>query len=356
MTTETKSTEQGLQAQIDELKAELRAMRRDSAPPGESSRRDLLKNLGLVTAGAVVGTVAAGGTPAGAATGDELIIGEENTSTTTTMVRGTTAEPSHPIFSVIEGDLPYPFSTLPSVLQVVADGGKDYGVLSLVRGATSSGDPVVAVLGAADDAIPSYGLAGAGSYGLAATGTRATMVLISGVDRVDTEPHDAGEIWYRNGSFSACVGEGTPGTWRTLAAPNSAGQFHLASPSVRIYDSRPQFAPFGVAKGKLPNEAERVIDARFGEAVPASADGATPTAALVNLTVTDTDSVSGFLSLFENGTDWPGTSNINWDAQGRTVANTTVVGLDANGRFTVRCGGAPGLGAHLVIDVLGYWL
>jgi hypothetical protein len=351
----TESTERDLQAQINELKAELRAMRHASAPPDESSRRDLLKNLGLAAAGAVAGTVAAGGT-AQADTGDELILGVENTSSTSTMVRGTTEQTTHPIFSILEGDEQYPLANLQSVLQVVADGTKNNGVLSIVRSATSNGAPVAGVLGATNDEIVGYGLAGVGTYGLLASGTRATLVLDSSSDRVDAEPHEAGEIWYRNGSFSACVGEGTPGTWRTLAAPNSAGQFHLAAPTVRIYDSRPGFAPLSVVKGKMANEVERTIDARYSEAVPASTAGATPTAALVNLTVTDTDSVSGFMTLFENGTDWPGTSSINWDAQGRTIANTTVVALDAEGRFKVRCGAAPGLGAHVVIDVLGYWL
>jgi hypothetical protein len=74
----------------------------------------------------------------------------------------------------------------------------------------------------------------------------------------------------------------------------------------------------------------------------------------VNLTVTDSTSAGGYLALFESGTSWPGNSSINWDAVGCASANTTVVPLDDQGRFTVRA--APGGGTDFVVDVLGYWL
>jgi hypothetical protein len=97
-----------------------------------------------------------------------------------------------------------------------------------------------------------------------------------------------------------------------------------------------------------------VIDARHGGAVPAGADGGTARAALVNVTITETTSTGGYLALFENGTTWPGGSSINWDAVGQADANTTVVALDADGKFNVRS--APGGGTDFVVDVLGYWL
>ena len=81
------TVEQDLQAQIDELKSELRALRDEQTEPVQSSRRHLLKTIGVAAAGVVAGTVAAG-SPAGAATGDELILGQENSADATTIMRG----------------------------------------------------------------------------------------------------------------------------------------------------------------------------------------------------------------------------------------------------------------------------
>jgi hypothetical protein len=171
------------------------------------------------------------------------------------------------------------------------------------------------------------------------------------------EGHPLASVWRDDeANVWLCVEVAQPGEvgrWQKIGGPSAAGQLHVLPAPARIYDSRVGEQPLDVAKGKLSNSAERVIDA-FHDIDVESATGRAPTAALVNLTVTGTTSTGGYLALFPNGQAWPGTSSINWDAVGRAVANTTVVGLDASGRFRVRA--APGGGTDFVIDTLGYWL
>jgi hypothetical protein len=342
--------ERDLQAQIDELKAELRALGQPSREV-PSSRRLLLKNLGLAAAGAVAGSVA-GGAPAGAATGDALALGEENTADANTIVRGSATDT---VFTVLEDGSPVPSSL--GVFQAMADGAHRWGIGGLVRSTPDGAGPdelPFGVVGLVQFGVPGIGIGGNGTYGGAFQGTRAQLVLVPWEERDDGAAHHVGEYFQDPSSLWACVADGEPGVWQKVAGTTAAGQLHVLSPPTRIYDSRPGEAPLDVTKGLLENSAQRVIDATYGGVVPASVNGATPTAALVNLTITDSSSSGGYLALFESGTTWPGNSTINWDAVGAAAANTTVVPLDDQGRFTVRA--SPGGGAHFVIDVLGYWL
>ena len=74
--------------------------------------------------------------------------------------------------------------------------------------------------------------------------------------------------------------QGTPGTLRILAGPNTAGSLHVLASTVRIYDSRPNNPPFVGIKTPLAPSEERVVDATQGGAAPAGV-----TAVMVNLTV-----------------------------------------------------------------------
>jgi hypothetical protein len=143
-----------------------------------------------------------------------------------------------------------------------------------------------------------------------------------------------------------CVANGTPGTFRKLGGPATAGQLHLLPSTVRVYDSRVGFAPLDVQKGQLDASSERAIDmTKASSGVPAGA-----TAVVVNLTVTNTDA-AGWLALFKNGIAWPGNSSINWDHPSQTIANLAVVALDATAKIKARCVGA----TDFVIDVIGYY-
>ena len=75
---------------------------------------------------------------------------------------------------------------------------------------------------------------------------------------------------------------------------------------------------------------------------------------MLNLTVTD-PTTAGYASIFP-GTTWPGSSTVNYDANGAT-ANIAIVKLppaDANGARTLSILIGSGF-ANVIIDVFGWY-
>ena len=97
------------------------------------------------------------------------------------------------------------------------------------------------------------------------------------------------------------------------------------------------------AGGKLQPNEERVV----ALGVPAAA-----TAAVINLTVTDTE-IAGFVAVFPANVAYPGNSSINWSATGQNLANGVITGIDPTGKVKIRGGVNP---TDVVIDVQGYLL
>lgn len=120
----------------------------------------------------------------------------------------------------------------------------------------------------------------------------------------------------------------------------TGGSLFTAVAPVRAYDSRT------VPAGPLAGGADRVID--LAGQVPAGA-----TAVAYNLTVPDTGG-AGHLRVMPGDVASSPTSAINWSRAGDVIANGSVVGVDAQRRIRIfNGGGAP---AHLVVDVVGYYL
>ncbi len=193
-----------------------------------------------------------------------------------------------------------------------------------------------------------------GSHGVltGATGATGSPLWIN-----STAPSPAGSTakWYRGQFLVDTTGalwfnttDFPSPNWVKVAGPTTAGAFHVLSTPIRIYDSRPGQAPLGVTKGAIANEAERVIDANLGGAIPTG--GAT--AILVNLTVVGTTN-PGFLALYKNGIAYPGTSSVNWTGNGDVVANQAVTAVDSALRCKVRV--ANNCSTQFLIDLLGYW-
>lgn len=106
--------------------------------------------------------------------------------------------------------------------------------------------------------------------------------------------------------------------------------------SYRLYDSREQ-------DGKLHGQRQ------LGVTDP---DAAGAVALLANITVTDTEGgAAQFLSAWDGGAP-PGTSKLNWDGPGQTVANEVTVPFGGFGTFQVTTS-AP---THLIVDIVGYWM
>jgi serine protease len=83
--------------------------------------------------------------------------------------------------------------------------------------------------------------------------------------------------------------------------------------------------------------------------VPMVGSGATPTAVIANMAVTNTTAGSN-LTVYPSDASQPLASDLNWVA-GQTVSNLVVVKLSADGKITIY----NGLGStDVVIDVLGY--
>ena len=152
-----------------------------------------------------------------------------------------------------------------------------------------------------------------------------------------------------NGDLWLCVLGGTPGQWRRLAGPTTAGSLVSLPAPVRVYDSRPGFPPATTPKNPLQAGTPRTIDLKGNASgVPAGAQ-----AVLVSLVATGTTTgAGGFMAIFRNGVAWPGTSNLNWSAPGATVAVTTLTSVDNQARANLYAGSV----TDVVLDVLGYYM
>jgi hypothetical protein len=158
--------------------------------------------------------------------------------------------------------------------------------------------------------------------------------------------------------YAKCVVT-TPGQAAAIAA-NPAGQLAMRVPAVggittltepvRAYDSRQG------SDGPLAPNATRVVALATGvdgagatqAAVPAGAQ-----AAIVTVTVTQTVD-SGYVTAYSNSLDGtPATSTVNWTSANDSVAATTTVAVDGEGKIKLTAGPR---GTQVIVDVIGYVL
>lgn len=365
----------------------------DDATPSPFGRRDLLRRGGIAAGAAVAGTAVAGvltASPAAAATvsgnGNPGVLGTGaggpgvvGTSATSAGVFGGSTAVG---FGGVQGEV-----ALAGVYGVVGKHG-DGGVGVFGSSAGSSTANSVGVLGTADvdagtgvrgtsasanatgvngDTTGDNGIGVAGTgTGLRGTGVSGLSVTGYGgvfqgggsasgaalfVSPLGTDPpartgdHFRGElIADATGALWFCTASGAPGTWRQLAADDSAGTLHLLANPPRIYDSR--LPGFG---GKFTDKTERTIDATkrtngTGSGVPAGAIGV-----LVNLVATNTNP-GGFAALWASGL-YPGNASLNWGSANMTIGNGTTTAMAPAGTFRCRVEGS----ADIIIDVVGYY-
>lgn len=203
---------------------------------------------------------------------------------------------------------------------------------------------------------------GSNGYALVVTGGKSQVFLSPGFVSGPGVPgsHSAGELAMNNNTLWFCVVDGNPGTWRKLAAADTAGSFHPIA-TARVYDSRwvPPLA--GVITGLLvvggtPRlvscDDKRALNngaVTLNDVVPIGA-----TAIAYNLTVTRTDG-QGFLTVEPGGTAVAGGSAINWSPGQASLANASVAKLDTQRRVSVFIGGGVGASTHFIIDVVGFY-
>ena len=128
-------------------------------------------------------------------------------------------------------------------------------------------------------------------------------------------------------------------------APAEPTLFTPINPS-RAYDSRADTS-LPLERRALRAGTSRTIDiASTTPALPESA-----TAIAYNITAVDTGP-AGYLAVSPRDTPVVAASTLNWSSPGDTVANGTVVGLDAARHINVR---AMGSSTHVIIDIVGYY-
>jgi hypothetical protein len=156
-----------------------------------------------------------------------------------------------------------------------------------------------------------------------------------------------------NGTVWFCYEEGTPGKWRRVVGPQTAGAFHPVTPA-RVYDSRVALP----LPGKLSMGGNRTIsvaDARnlttgavtVADFVPAGAS-----AVAANVTIVSTTG-KGHLAINPGGVLNINASIINWSESGQVLANGVPLTVNASRELTVVLGGTGS--THFIVDILGYW-
>ncbi len=353
---EVPSSDEGSGRRVtDEQSAPVQRRGRGRRPPGPGkpgetsgllSRRRL---FGVLGGAAAVGTglAVAGSTltadPA-AASGD-LVIDSSNTGAGTTDLSSTTTSTAFTVEA-----------TGSNGSGVTGTGGAGAGIgVTGIGGASGTGvygqtgNQPVAPSGTGGtfasnqgDGVRSFALGTSGSgvtatgaaYGAALTGALAPLYLApatSGTGPPTSGTHQAGEFYVdsTNAVFYCAVGgTGSAATWfaQSPLVP--------VSPPDRVYDSR-------AGDGPLAGGGQRSIFV-----LPAGLS-----AVLCNLT-SASPTGTGFLAIFEAGTPWSGTSNINFNP-GQDISNNATTNVSSTGQVTVLCGGAGS--TQFIIDVFGYY-
>ncbi len=132
-----------------------------------------------------------------------------------------------------------------------------------------------------------------------------------------------------------------------------SGGIYVSIAPKRVYDSRLDLT------GKLSSGATRTVAVAHQIASQGGAQNVVPTGATgiaYNLTITESESAFGYLTVVAGGGDTTGPSSINWDHPAATLANGLQGPINAAREVRVFCGGLATAKAHFLIDVLGYYL
>jgi len=127
---------------------------------------------------------------------------------------------------------------------------------------------------------------------------------------------------------------------------NAVSSTVLLPVPLRAYDSR-------LGDGKLQAGQTRTIGLQTGKDAGGSNVIAVPTgatAAVVNLTITDTEG-AGFVKMYSAAISEPATSSINWSDTGQNLAVSTPVAIDGQARIKLT-GGVNS--TNVIVDVIGY--
>lgn len=315
--------------------------RRGLAPPAEewakrSSRRMLLKG-GVAAAGAAVAAATVVPQSAAAADGDTMRIGRRNESeggNTHLLGTGNGQYVDQNILTVSDQN---DSSSFPAAIGAYGEADRVNNGLYAFSGGrsdsdTNTGHAIVA----------------------RSRGGRSNLLLTpsSNNPNTDTYAHRRGALRCDGGgSLWFCASSGTPGVWRKLAGPASAGAVHAVAPS-RVYDSRFADGPLASGFNRLVSVAD-AIDVMTGDISAFNTVPEGASAIYFNVTLTDTTG-AGFLLVAPGDATEVTSSTLNWSSTGQTVANASLTTLDDDRNVRAFVGGAGS--THFIIDVTGYTL
>lgn len=362
----------------------------------EMSRRHALRAAGVLAAGAVAGGVGlvAAATPAAAATGTF------DGGSPAVTANGGAGAGSVGVSADVQGSNSIAVYAVSSGVDGIGVSGQgDFGVWGAslsgvgIYGDTmgqfgiygNSGSPETNSAGVYGQSMSGRGLHGNGNIGVYATGANAGVQASASEDGAaaveatgdvgvsiaasetslrfsnsapspigsvrtyqarDIVVDSAGVIWF-------CVAGGTPGTWRMLSGPSTAGAFTPLTPG-RVYDSRrATYSPNG-ALGSGQNRTISVANSydTDGTLVTTNFVPFGATAVFANVTVVETTG-DGWLAVNPGGTTTVSASSINWSASGQMLANGISLKLNGTRQITV-VNGSPG-STQFIVDILGYY-
>jgi hypothetical protein len=155
-----------------------------------------------------------------------------------------------------------------------------------------------------------------------------------------------GELWI-------CVASGTPGTWRRISGPSSAGDYVPVTPT-RVFDSRRALpGPVALIQPGTPRVVS-VADGRNLTTGAVTEPNLVPVgtrAIAANVTVTGTTG-PGWIAVAPGDAAAVTASSVNYNGAGQSVANGLSLTLDNARRVKIFCATSA---THVVIDVSGYY-
>jgi hypothetical protein len=330
---------QQLRAEVGELRAGRREPESSLELDASVSRRGLMSKAAVVAAGAVAGAAMLGKPAAASDVVGDLVPGYDNFTHFQTTLKYTAALDNNS--TATTGSL----ITTDSLLVLDSTASPLASSTGLECHGGGTGIHAFSVNVAGDFT--------GGAIGLQASGARPlAFVAGHGAPGAPIDVSAKGQFAFDSlGNLFYCIANGSPGVFRKLVGPETAGSLHLLPQPIRVFDSRPGLAPLGTAnggpKGIIASGATVAVNCTANSSgVPTDATGVS-----FNLTITQTVA-GGYLTTWGGGTQ-PASSSINWTSSGADVANGVTIACDANAMIHVAAGG-PG-STHFIVDVTGYY-
>lgn len=358
------------QSEIDALRAELAALHPTTpsstsaaevdAHPPSMGRRTALRTAAGLAAGAVAGGAAAAltATPAAATDGNPLVLGRPQDSTGSTGIY--VSGPNRPYGLGITDNGLSGFRTQAAIAGHARNQAFSAGIHGEHTGTTVG----YGVFGTSESSTGGYfrstngngvtvAALGASSTGVAITATNHLLLGTNDPASPATQPglHLPGSIRAQKASdpqrtrLWACVAQGSPGQWRVLAGPDSAGSLHPLDPPVRLYDSRPGTNPPNEPKSPIPAGGTRTII--FDPNLPRDA-----TVLVLNILLVNASSGDGNLTIWGVDRAKPATNTMVWGGDAGRFCSLALVTLTPGRGLQVQVNASRR--TDLVLDCVGY--